>query len=187
MSIARMRIPWTGTAVVGPGLTTFFCAVAPTAWASQVSAFLTAVRALVPGGVTWQIPNTGDIIDEATGALTGTWSGASTAPVTSGGNGTWQQGVGARISWQTGSIVRRRRVHGSTFLVPMVSASFNDTGVLTTAAATTIGTAANDYLTAQAGAMRIWTRPGLGGVGVSSPVTGSRVPIQVSWLRSRRT
>jgi hypothetical protein len=39
-------------------------------------------------------------------------------------------GVGARIVWQTGNIRRRRKVQGSTFLVPLESTTFDTNGLV---------------------------------------------------------
>lgn len=185
--MSRIRVPWTGTGVVGPGLTTFY---ADTATAPMdpgaVLAFFNALKAVVPAGITWQVPNSGDLIEESTGELGGAWSASGGGSVLSTGAGSYAAGVGARIAWSTAAIYRRRRVRGSTFLCPLIVSAYESNGTLHPTHLPTLQNAASGLLTAMP-QLVIWSRPAPGTAGRQSKILGSTVPDQVSWLRSRRT
>lgn len=186
-NLARVRVEWSGTPVTGPGLSTFYFDSAGEGWVADLVTFFTAVRAFVPTGAAMTVPSSGDLIDDASGELVGAWSEPGGALVAGNGNGTWPQGVGARVVWATDGIRNGRRVKGSTFIVPIVSSSFEGASGLTAGAQSGLGNAANALVTAQAGTMRIWSRPLPGQAGTSSVVIDGDVPDKVSWLRTRRT
>jgi len=131
--------------------------------------------------------NDGDLLDVATGDLTGTWAEAASGPGSGSGFGAYPAGVGARFTWATSGIVAGRRVRGSTFLCPLVNSCFGTDGTLDETVRTALDAAADGLVTASAGAMRIWSRPAPGRPGQASAVTAGDVPDKVSWLRSRRT
>lgn len=173
---------------MGPGLTTFYFANgSPTNAPSVVANFFTMIRARVPSGVTWTVPDGGDLIEESSGQLTGTWTGDSGGTVTSNATGTFAQGVGARISWMTEAIRGGRRVRGTTFVVPLSSSTYDSQGSFTPAALGDLSDAANALLSNADWNLLIWSRPrpGLNGLGV--PVARVEVPDKISWLRSRKT
>lgn len=173
---------------MGPGLTTFYFANgSPTNAPSVVANFFTMIKSEVPQGVTWTVPDGGDLIEESSGQLTGTWTGDSGGLVTSNGVGSYAQGVGARISWMTDAIRGGRRVRGTTFVVPLRAGAYDPQGTIASATITTLDTAANALLSNADWNLLIWSRPraSLNGQGV--PVARVEVPDKVSWLRSRKT
>lgn len=186
--IARCRVAWSGDIVTGPGLSTFYWDSAGLAgYPAAVSTFFGAVKALFPAGVSWSIPSDGDVLEDTTGELVGTWSITGGSVVSSTGAGSFARGVGARVSWQTAEIRGGRRVRGTTFLAPLTTGSFDGTGAVSVTAANTIQTAAAAYLTDTAGHAVVWSRPRPTLAGDSVSITSALVPRSVSWLRSRRT
>ena len=186
-NLARVRCVWSGSPVVGPGLTTFYFDEAHTGFAADVSDFFQAVDAYLPVGITVAVPSDGDLLDVATGALTGTWTDTATGPGSGAGFGAYPAGVGARLSWSTGGIVAGRRVRGSTFLCPIVNSSFGTDGTLDNATVSALQAAGNALVAASGTNMKIWSRPAPGRAGAASTVIASVCPDKVSWLRSRRT
>lgn len=185
----RMRVTWGGAPVVGAGLSTFYFSVGSTGMSAAVAQFFNDIKNQIPGGVTWGIPNNGDVIDAATGGLVGTWTDGSSSSVTSVVSATWVQGVGARIVWNTGGTVRGRRVRGSTFIVPILTEKFTSGGALDDSMVAQFTTAAEDLRETidATGSMEIWSRPIPGDPGDISTVTSGQCLDKVSWLRSRRT
>jgi len=183
--IRKIPVQWTGLTGL-PGYSVFYSPSATDATASLV-AFYTAIKGLVPTALQWQIPASGDTLDDATGILSGTWTGAGAGTVTgSGGTVPYAGGVGAWVNWRTNAIVRGRRLRGRTFLCPLTTACFDSSGTIATTQLGTIQTAAT--VLAALGELVIWSRPAPGGVaGSSSLVTTSDVPDQATALRSRRT
>jgi hypothetical protein len=187
MAIQRLRCEWVGTAVEGPGLTTFY-GEADGTLSIQVAAaaFFDALKGLIPSGTTIRIPQGGDLIDEATGSLTGTWGSSTPTTVTCSGSGNFAAGVGARVAWETGAIRGGRRVRGSTFVVPLVVGNFEQNGTLSAPALTALGTAITNFLVQAPTQARVWSRPRPGLPGAAVPIARGIAPDRVSWLRSRR-
>lgn len=187
MAIQRLRCEWAGNGVEGPGLTTFY-AEADGTLAIQVGAsgFFDALAGVIPVGTTITIPAGGDLLDETTGELTGTWGSGSPTVVAGEWTGSFAGGVGARVVWDTGVVRAGRRVRGSTFVVPMGTISYEDNGTLTAAAVAQLGLAISNMLAQVPTQMRVWSRPKPGLPGAASPVISGRAPDKISWLRSRR-
>lgn len=187
-NIMRIRVAVTGSAVVGPSVSTFFWDAAFTGGPAAIRAFYDAVKSVLPTSTTWTVASSGDILDSASGALIGTWAEAAGAAVT-GTDGTgWIDGVGIRVKWLTSGVRNNRRVVGATFLVPSGKGGFSGNGQPDGTTQATVQSAAAALVTASAGHMRIWGRPHEGASdGVSSVVTAASASGEVSWLRSRRT
>ena len=187
-NIDRLRVAWSGAPVVGAGLSTFYFGPGHGAgMPGAVKAFFTAIKATVPGGVTWTIPNGGDTIDDTSGTLVGAWTDTGGGTVTSGGTGVnFALGVGGRIVWETAGIFKGRRVRGSTFIVPLVIDYFEGAGAISSVALTNWAGSAAALISA-APSLRVWSRPSGGVAGASSTVTSATTPDAVSWLRGRRT
>ena len=187
MAIQRLRCEWGGTGVEGPGLTTFY-AESDGTLAIQVGAagFFNEVAALIPTGTTITVPGGGDLLDETTGALTGTWGSGVTTTITCTGLGPFPGGVGGRVVWDTDAVVAGRRVRGSTFVAPFVAEYFGTDGTLNGAAVTALEAAIDAMLVQVPTQMRVWSRPQAGRAGSAHPVVGGRAPDKTSWLRSRR-
>lgn len=182
----RLRVAWSGTGLVGPGLTTFYFAGA-SANPGAVKTFFTSIAAMCYSGITWTIPNSGDVIDSETGNLTGAWSGSGGGTVTGSGATAYVQGAGLRVRWDTAGIFRGRRVRGSTYITSLVTGTFDASGVPQASTRSTLQTAASALVTAAGGNLVVWSRPVGGTAGEANAVTSASVPAALSWLRTRRT
>ena len=186
-NLARVRTVWSGSPVTGGGVSTIYVSEAKTGIVAAVAACFTSVRGLMPTGITLTTENTGDLIDVETGAITGTWTDGSTSLIATNGTGNYAAGVGARVRWQTNGVTNRRRVRGSTFLVPLTVAQYDTDGTIIPACITSMQSAFGSLMSALTPDLKIYTRPRNGAGGRSSNVVGLTVPDRVSWLRSRRT
>lgn len=176
-----------GSGVVGPAVSTFYVRESELgSAAASIGDFYSAMTATLPDNVTWTIPHNGDTIEDSNGELVGTWSETgSNENVTGAVNTSFGQGVGIRVRWNTGGIFHGRRVVGTTFIVPCAVGGLTTDGLWSTATASLVDGAADALVTAEN--LVIWSRPSPGGSdGESNTVTGAFVPLQVSWLRSRR-
>lgn len=188
MAINRLRVEWSGNAVTGPGLTTFYGTGFTAAdMSAAVNDYFQAVRTLVPSGITWTTPMGGDVLDETTGELTGTWGSGGSFQTSSNLTGSYAAGVGVRHTLQTGTVVNGRRVRGSFFLVPLGTSCYDADGSINNARLTEIDTAAQALYAALNTEWVVWSRPTDTRAGSAAEVTGVTTPDRVSWLRSRRT
>lgn len=187
----RLRVTWDGLGGL-PGLSTFYYGVASPNVSDAVT-FFTAIKALVPAGVTWTIPASGDELDDVTGTLTGAWVGTGGGTVLSTGTlSAYAAGTGLIIKWGTGIVANGRRIQGRTFINPLVSNAFSTTGLVSSASQATVGTAASAFV-ASGVAKGIWhqPKPAPGGIGPARPgqyaaINSASVSATVSSLRSRR-
>lgn len=186
-ALARVRCVWSGATLVGPGLSTFYFAGAHSGFTADLSDFFQAIDNYFPIGTTVTVPSSGDLIEDSTGELTGTWSDPATGPGTGGGAGAFTQGVGVRVRWGTAGVVAGRRVRGATFLAPMDHDVFSADGTPDPTVRTVISTAASALVTASGSNMKVWSRPAPGRGGSSHTVVAADMPDTPSWLRSRRT
>jgi hypothetical protein len=186
--LAKVEVVLTGTGVVGGGVSTFYCLESGVSGLPDaLETFYGVVAANSPDNVTFTVPSSGDVIDDTSGELSGTWStpgeGGSFAGAASSG---FQMGVGARIRWNTPGTRGGRRVVGTTFLVPLASSAFTTDGFLLTTVQTALQNAGTALIAAHE--FRILSRPsGPLPDGISWTVVSCAVPLNVSWLRSRRT
>jgi hypothetical protein len=137
--------------------------------------------------VAWDIPGSGDVVDETTGLITGAWTAGTAATITAtGGTGAYAAGTGAFVRWQTNGIVAGRRVRGRTFLCPIITTGFDSNGTIASTQLGTLQTAATAL--AAAGKNQVWHRPSPGGSdGSAHIVVAGTVPDKVTSLRTRRT
>jgi len=166
-----------------------FYSVGGSARQSAFKAFVnTVVTAYFPNDVSVTVPDTGDQLEDSDGSLIGTWSSGTAATYTGGNAGAWAAGVGVRVRWVTGSRRNNRPIVGTTFIVPCASVVFDLDGNPSAALISGLQTAASTLLTAVSGDMVIWSRPTSAAAadGDSSIVLSRTVPLQTSWLRSRR-
>jgi hypothetical protein len=196
--LSRVRVGWTGPAVVGPGVSTFYTSsAAGTALATGLYTFFQNVTSAFPNlAITWDIPNHGEVIDDATGELAGSWTGGTArSSIAASPNATWVSGVGARMVWTTGAVTRGRAVRGSTFLVPLQTSAYESAGMIV-GSFLTLFNAQAALLIAADPQFCVWERPVFdrsGPVpvrthdGGHAAITSGAVPDRVSWLRSRRT
>lgn len=195
--IYRVRVSWGGPTVLGGGVSTHFLQTISSSTPLNLSTFYIAMAAHLAAGTTIDVPNSGDVIEDSDGSLAGSWSmGTKPALITATGNANYAAGVGYQVRWRTAGIVARRRVVGSTFMVPMESISYDTAGTILNTVVTGAQSAVNALLTAEP-TLCVWSRPvpsptppattPVARAGASSVITSGLVPDRVSWLRSRRT
>ena len=185
ITMGRIRVSWTGFPGA-PGVSTFY-ATDPLSAVGPLHTFYDAIKSLLPANVTIQVPGDGDEINDANGALVGTWTTTAPAAVVGGPGSDYAAPVGAVVNWLTNTVIGRRRVMARTFLVPCQSGVFDTDGTMVASFLTTLRTAATALSTSFGTAgFLAWHRPvnGTGGQGV--PLTAVRVPDKACVLRSRR-
>lgn len=188
----RLVLAWSGPMVVGSAVTVLHYSASDNA-APPVAAVKAAfdARSLnFPAGLTVNIPNTGDVIDDTTGNLVGVWTATGGGNFTGANTGNTAAGVGACIGWTTGGIVQGkkgpRKLRGRTFLVPLALACYDGDGTLTATSLSQLQTMANDLQAS--GPLAVWHRPTTvgGSDGNSYGVVAARVRDKVAFLSSRR-
>lgn len=192
MKLHRVVITWQGACINGAAVTVLHFdgsnQTAPPV-AAITSAF-NALNAVLPDSVTFTVPNTGDSIEDTTGALSGVWSGTGGQTIGGHAAGPVAAGVGACVSWTTGGIVNGtkgpRKLRGRTFIAPMGTGYFEANGTLSAA-----GLGAVDAFGTQlraAGPLAVWHRPtkAAPASGNSYAVITHRVRDKVAYLSSRR-
>lgn len=192
----RIKTLWRG-GVGGPASTTMYSTAIPTP--AMVNNLWSGVAGQIPIGITWTIQGHGDIIDDATGNLTGAWSsGADATSSSSGAAGAYAAPVGCIIRLSTSTIVHNHHLQGRIYLVPVNGGSFQSDGTLTAAFQSVVQTAASNMNSAFSGHLAVWSRPFPGRpatatkpavpsrVGSTGLVTGVSVPDFAAVLRSRR-
>jgi len=148
--------------------------------------FFGAVKGLIPSVTTITVPTNGDLVDDITGVLSGSWTGGTGGATACTGAGNYFAGVGAYINWGTPLIINGRRLRGRTFICPLTVNQSDSNGTLLAAAVTTLTTAASTL--AATGHITCWHRPTSPGAsnGASATITSATVPDQVTSLRTRR-
>lgn len=196
VNIQRVRVAFTGLRGL-PGVSTFY-ATAGADMISPLRDFYAALNGNFPIGMTTVVENFGDIIEDSTGALTGTWSGAVSAAVVSTTSQTYAAPVGACVNWLTGQVIGGRRLRGRTFIVPLVSGTYQGDGTLTPEFLGELNTARANFTNAVGTTFLVWGRPRLAvpatpthkavtaRLGASALVTSSLVKDRCAVLRSRR-
>jgi len=180
----RVYVVWNGATGL-PGVSVMYGGTAsdPT---GDILTFFNAVKAFFPTGLTWQVPNSGDLVNDTNGALTGGWTGTGGGTVTATGAGAYAAGCGCYVNWGTAGIVGGRRLRGRTFLAPLITGTYDSSGTITNANLTTIQAAATAL--AAASKLLVWHRPSSAGAGDGQAfvITSGLVPDQVTSLRTRR-
>lgn len=181
--ISRLRSVWTGFPG-GPGVTTMFFLDTATA-VESVHTLWTDLASRFPIDVHIQVENSGDIIEDTTGDLTGSWSADAVAVVNGSSSDSYAAPAGGVIDWITETIANHRRLRGRTFLVPLSSVEYENDGSLENAARTSMQAAADAFVASQSASFVIWHR-GTGSDGSNGLVTTAFVPDMIAVLRSRR-
>lgn len=156
-NIHRVRVALTGLPGL-PGVSTFYATNGPDLQ-DPLHDFYDAIAGSLPTGLTVQVEPSGDVIDVATGTLTGTWNGASIPPVACVGTGVYAAPAGAAISWLTNTVIDGRKLRGRTYMVPLVSAEYQTDGSLRPAFLTTLTSVVASLLTATSSNFQVWGRP----------------------------
>lgn len=186
-TLNRLRVGWSGSGVTGPGVSTFYFLTTGSGEPTALLALYNALKSRIPNDVLMSVATGGDQIEDTTGALVGAWGTSAVTVVAGGSTNAYLQGTGTRIVWGTGGITGRKRVRGSTFIVPLEATDFTTTGQMLTTANTAITTAAQTFQTATSASFVIWSRPKVGRAGSHNLVTSVSVPFNPTWLLSRRT
>jgi hypothetical protein len=187
-NLARVRVNWTGSTVVGPGVNTLFFDEATSGWVAALGTFLTAISSRIPAGTVIDIPNTGELIDASNGNIVGSWTdGASSPHITPSASANFAHGVGGAIVWGTAGRRNNRPIRGRTFIVPLLNTQYGPTGQIDAAAVSAIQSSLNTFNTAQLANLRIWSRPKAGSGGFATVATSGLFSPDVAWLRSRKT
>lgn len=157
MTIQRMRVGLGGLRGL-PGLTTFYFSVA-SSHSVAVGAFFDAVKAFLPIGMTVDVPSSGDIIDDTTGTITGTWTGPTIAGITGTNVSGYAAPAGAAVTWRTGFVHNGHRVRGRSYIVPIGADNFAVDGTLIPVFVSNLTTYATSLIAATSLNMVIWSRP----------------------------
>lgn len=176
---------WATGSQGGAGISTFYSAFG-TDITTDLNTFWTSVKAVFSDEVTVTVPTNGDVIDESTGLLTGSWTGGTGSTNTGSSHGAYPAGTGAFIKWNTGAVVGGHRVVGRTFIAPMLAAGFDTNGSIAGGYMTILTGAANTL--AATGKLLIWHRPPVIGApgGSTHSVVSATVPDKTTSLASRR-
>jgi hypothetical protein len=182
--IKKIPVLWGGLSNL-PGYSLFYSS-ASTDVTTDLATFFTAIKALFPSGLTWNIPSSGDTVEDSTGAIVGSWTGTSAQVSGSGGALAYAAGSGAYTVWGTSLIIGRRRLKGRTFLCPVLSSTYSTGGQIVPTAITTLTNAASTLVTASK--LVLWHRPTktAPASGLSGLIVTSAVPATVTSLKSRR-
>lgn len=194
MTTYRVRTVWSG--IEGPpGFTVMYFSQI-TGVPVAVASFWTAMLSKIPRTVTLTVEGTGDIIDETTGLITGSWVEAAPAPMVGTGDSEFAGPAGASIRWETGQIVAGHRVRGKTFVVPIPASSFGANGRINAASFGVYNAAAAAFAAASSIGFVIWSRPRAASVaparphpqrnGSVHPVIAGNALSNAAVLRSRR-
>jgi hypothetical protein len=186
-NLARVRTSWTGAAVIGPAVSTFYFEEAGTGFTNTIGTFFDGIKNLIPTGTVMSTEASGDIIDPATGDTIGVWNDGTPSNITGTGTGSFVYGTGVRVVWETAGLVNSRQVRGSTFIVPFDASNLTGVGSINETARTSINSLATAFVSNTNHVFCVWSRPTPARAGTSHPVVGNSVPDKVSWLRSRRT
>lgn len=198
MVSSRIRATWTG-GVIGTGVSTFNASGGgiPTfaeadALGAAVHDFYAAIANNIPDGVTISVDPIVEVFNELSGELVSeVVMTATPADVVGTGAPNHAAGVGGRIRWRTSGIRNGRRVVGTTFIVPMVTAAYDEDGTFGAPTITQFTTAGGNLISdfnLAGHDLVVWSRPSQAGVndGQISPVTQAFTPDQVAWLRTRK-
>ena len=169
--VSIVRTAWSGTSG-GPGVTQMaLLGATGEDWnpggaqgaVNAVRGFWDSIKLYLPDELTLTVSPIVDSYDRETGELTLSTI-AATAPATVVGTGTggYAGGAGMKVTWETGQIRDKRRVRGSTFIVPATAASFTVTGTVSTTTKNVVNNAAAAMMTALGVAntsLGVWSRP----------------------------
>lgn len=128
------------------------------------------------------------VLNVESGQLVGTGSVTQPENITGLGTGGWAAGSGARSLWQTDVVRNGRKVYGTTFIVPLAGATYENNGFLTQGVRERIGTAATKLLTMvnPHAPLMVYSRPIPGRPGAVTQAIRTSTPATVATLRRRK-
>jgi hypothetical protein len=194
MTLSRVKVV-NGGSPGGNAVTNFYFRSVSGTELTALGAFITACKPYLPSTITYTIPSSGDTIDEATGALTGSWSATAPSPIAGTGVNMAGTPIGIEVAWLAAAVVDNHRPVGKTLWVPASATGIGNNGAVAPAAITAMNSAAATFL-ASAVNFAIWHRPRKASAG-PPPVTfrpglamtpgGAVTRPLVCVLRSRRS
>lgn len=195
-NIQRVRVALTGFQG-GPGVSTFY-ALDGSALMAPLRAFYDSLKTVIPNDVQIMVESSGDIIDPATGGLTGAWVGVPSTTVGGEAAGSYAAPVGIIARWLTPVVADGHRLKGRTFIVPLAGNQFDTSGQPLFSIVDGLRVAAQTFVNAASPNFIIWHRPFAGSaatpghparpahIGTTAIVTGSSAGTKAAVLRSRR-
>jgi len=177
------------TTIAGGGRVSVFFFTDGNPIASQRTAlatFLGSVDGFLHSSTTWVIRTSGRELDDATGALTGTWTAVTGHGGIGGGStGPIPDASQVLVRWKTSAIVAGRFLQGRTFLPGLDRANLTD-GNLTSSVQTSMSSDAQGLASAGVG-LSVWHRPVLGAGGQREDADLGTVWSELAVLRRRRS
>lgn len=160
-NITRIRINWAGPAIVGPAVSTVYSDDAVDGHSTVKNALnvlFNALDNLCSSAVTWVMPATMDVIDDATGNLVDVVTGDQISGAFANAAEQVARATMLNLRFNTAGIVNNHRVKGRIY-VPGLSIGALDDGQLSSANLASINSAAATFASATAGHFRVWSRP----------------------------
>jgi hypothetical protein len=199
-NVQRLKLTWTGW-TGAPGRTTmhFSDAVAAQSVVDITMNFLVDVLSSnatamdrIPLGVQISADSVVDLVDAATGDITGQVGITPGPNITGTGGQNWVGVAGACVTWLSGAFINGHRIVGRNFLVPLAMVCYGTDGTLDNTFRSELAAAAATYITNVASLVVLRrAKPAANGkpavVGESHPATAARVTDQASYLSTRRT
>lgn len=199
-NVQRLKLTWTGW-TGAPGKTTmhFSDAVAAQSVLDITMNFFVDIlsasatlRDRLPVNVAISADSVVDLVDVATGDITGQVGVTPGTNIVGSGIGNWSGVSGACLTWLSGAFVNGHRIVGRNFLVPLAGICYASDGTLDNAFRTELATQGAAYITNVASLVVLRrAKPAANGkpavVGESHPVMAVRVTDQASFLSTRRT
>jgi hypothetical protein len=182
--IRRVRLNWSGSAVVGAASTSFYFLVGSGTdqdCVDNVEQLMDSVRLSMTTDLTYTSEAGVEYFDVITGEIS---SIGGTTPFTGTGDGSDEllpRAAQALIRWRSGAFVNGREIRGRTFL-PGFGKGQDEDGVLTAACKANISAGVGDFLGNEATIPLIWSKT----KGTAAPITGGGPWDQWAVLRSRR-
>lgn len=154
----RHRVTWTG--IVGlPGVSTFYFVDSNATGTAALAFFFETLKSHFPAGTVITSESEGDVVDPATGAVTGVWSQDLSPSTLCTGQGKYAAPVGSLVRWKTNGVAGGRHIAGRTFLVPVIADGFEPNGTMGENTKNQQLSAASDLISAQSQDLLIWHRP----------------------------
>jgi hypothetical protein len=195
-TIERVRLVLNGF-VGGPGVITLY-ALDGAALTANVATYCNNIAGAIPDNVTMHCEGSGDILNDQTGEITGTWTGGTVTPHAGTSAATFPVVCGWVVNWITGTVLDGKRLKGRSFHVPAAGGIYDTNGQMVTASAAANEAVAQALVAAATGNFVVWhrprkaraadgTRPAVTArLGGHAFVTDAFVPDKVAVLRSRR-
>jgi hypothetical protein len=192
----RARTTFTGM-IGGPGVATFYF-LDDISFYTSLNSFWDTLKTVMPDDVMITVEAFGDIIDDATGTITGAWTDTPVAGRLGTRAENYAAPAGILMSWNTATILDGRRVRGHTFVVPATSNNFDSIGHVAAGSITAVQAAGAALQFEQHDSFVIWHRPRAARAatpklkaltahaGGHALVTSAAVSPRVCVLRSRR-